>query len=81
MATMVNISQAKAQLSRLIEEVQGGGRIVIGKAGRPVAVIVAYHNDPDPRQLGGWRESDVWIADGFDDPLPTDVQAAFEGRS
>lgn len=81
MATVVNISQAKAQLSRLIEEVQNGGRVVIGKAGRPVAVIVAYHDNPDPRPLGGWSGSDVWIADDFDAPLPADLQAAFEGGS
>lgn len=80
MNTVVNVSEAKAQLSRLIEEVQAGGRVVIGKAGRPMAVMVAYHNDPDPRPLGGWRDRDVWIAEDFDDPLPVDLQAAFEGR-
>lgn len=80
MTSMVNISEAKAQLSRLIEEVQHGGRVVIGNAGRPVAVLVAYTTDPDPRRLGGWRDRDVWIADDFDDPLPTALQAAFEGR-
>lgn len=79
MTRVVNISEAKAQLSRLVEEVQGGGRVVIGNAGRPVAVLVAYSASPDPRPLGGWRDHDVWIADDFDDPLPTDVQTAFEG--
>ncbi|CAN5222818.1 hypothetical protein BH24ACT1_BH24ACT1_06970 [soil metagenome] len=78
MARMVNISEAKAQLSRLVEEVQGGNRIVIGRAGRPVAVLVAYGSSPDPRPLGGWREREVWIAEDFDDPLPADLEAAFE---
>ncbi len=53
---------------------------MIGNAGRPVAVLVAYTADPDPRPLGGWKEGDVWIADDFDDPLPDDLQAAFESR-
>lgn len=79
MAQVVNISEAKAQLSRLVEEVQRGGRVVIGKAGRPVAVLVAYDARPDRRRLGGWRDQDVWIAEDFDAPLPADVQAAFEG--
>lgn len=79
-ARIVNISEAKAQLSRLVEEVQAGGRVVIGNAGRPVAVLTAYGADPDPRPLGGWRNRDVWIADDFDDALPDAMQAAFEGR-
>lgn len=77
----MNISEAKAQLSRLIEEVQRGGRIVIGNAGRPVAVLIGYAADPDPRPLGGWRNRDIWIAEDFDDPLPAELQAAFEGRA
>lgn len=81
MARVVNISEAKAQLSRLVEEVQGGGRVVIGNAGRPVAVLIAYATDPDPRLLGGWQSSDVWIADDFDDALPPDLQAAFEDEA
>lgn len=81
MAQVVNISEAKAQLSRLVNEVQRGGRVVIGRAGRPVAVLVAYDSRPDGRQLGGWRGQDVWIAEDFDAPLPADVQAAFYGGS
>ena len=78
MARTVNISEAKAQLSRLVEEVRGGGRVVIANAGRPVAVLVAYASDPEPRPLGGWRDRDVWVADDFDEPLPPDLQRAFE---
>lgn len=78
MTRVVNISEAKAQLSRLVEEVQGGGRVVIGNAGRPVAVLTSYASSPGPRPLGGWRDQDVWIADDFDAPLPDDLQAAFE---
>lgn len=78
MARMVNITEAKAQLSRLVEEVQGGGRVVIGRAGRPVAVLEAYGSSPDARPLGGWRESGVWIAEDFDDPLPADLRAVFD---
>lgn len=79
MARIVNISEAKAQLSRLVEEARQGRRVVIGKAGRPVAVLTAYEEDPEPRIPGGWS-GHVWIADDFDDPLPEDLQALFEGR-
>ncbi len=75
----MNITEAKAQLSRLVQEVEGGGRVVIGRAGRPVAMLVGYSVDPGPRRLGAWRDADVRIADDFDDPLPDDLQGAFEG--
>lgn len=75
---IVNISEAKAQLSRLVEEAQSGGRVIIGRAGRPVAVLTAYDGDPAPRTLGAWKDQ-VWIAGDFDDPLPDAVQRGFEG--
>lgn len=78
---IVNITEAKAQLSRLVAEVAAGGRIVIGNAGKPVAVLVPYTADPSPRQLGGWRGQQVHIAEDFDDPLPPEVQAAFDGEA
>ena len=79
MTRTVNISEAKAQLSRLVEEVQKGERVVIANAGRPVAVLTAFKADPGPRPMGGWKDRDVWIAEDFDDPLPPEIQAAFEG--
>lgn len=38
MAT-VNVQEAKTHLSRLLERVQSGERIVIARAGRPIAVL------------------------------------------
>jgi prevent-host-death family protein len=78
---VVNISEAKAQLSKLVAEAAAGGRVVIGNAGRPVAVLVAYEADPSPRELGGWRGRRVWVAEDFDAPLPPDLQAAFDGET
>lgn len=80
MARVVNISEAKAQLSRLVAEVQRGRRVIIGKAGRPVAVLSAYDADPEPRTLGGWKGR-VWMSDDFDHPLPDDLQRFFDGRA
>jgi prevent-host-death family protein len=76
---VVNVTEAKAQLSRLLEQARAGERIIIGKAGKPVAVLSAYDADPEPRTLGGW-EGEIWIADDFDDPLPDDLQRHFDGR-
>jgi prevent-host-death family protein len=73
---VVNVTEAKAQLSRLVDEAAAGRRIVIGKAGRPMAVLVAFEEDPSPRRLGGWKGR-VRIAQDFDDPLPEDLLRRF----
>lgn len=77
MTRVVNVTEAKAQLSRLLDEAASGKRVVIGKAGRPVAVLSAFDADPEPRTLGGW-EGKVWVAEDFDDPLPDEIQQHFE---
>ena len=65
MAT-VNVHEAKTHLSRLLERVERGERIVIARAGHPVAVLQAV-DAPAPRRPGDDR---VVIHEDFDDPLP-----------
>lgn len=77
---IVNISDAKAQLSKLVARAEQGDRVVIGRAGRPVAVLVPYRDAPDRRTVDVWRADEVWVADDFDAPLPEDLLAAFEGN-
>ncbi|MFW5741416.1 MAG: type II toxin-antitoxin system Phd/YefM family antitoxin [Myxococcota bacterium] len=72
---IVNISEAKAQLSRLIEEVRKGKTVIIGKAGKPAARLVPY----EPRQghrTPGALAGRIRIAYDFDE-LPPDLAAAF----
>ena len=64
--TVVNVHEAKTHLSRLLERAERGERIVIARAGRPVAVLQAI-DAPPPRTPGHDR---VVIHDDFDDPLP-----------
>lgn len=75
----VNIHEAKTHLSRLLRRVTSGEEIVISRAGKPVARLVAVAEPPRPRELGRDRGK-IWIADDFDAPLPDDVLADFEGR-
>ncbi len=72
---MCNISEAKAQLSALIEAVQRGEEVIIGKAGKPVARIVPYQGARAPRQPGALT-GQIRIAEDFDE-LPADVAEAF----
>jgi prevent-host-death family protein len=69
-----NISQAKAELSALIEEVQKGNEVILAKAGKPVAKLVAYRGPARPRTPGSMA-GQIWIAPDFD-TLPDDMAEA-----
>ena len=71
----VNIHEAKTQLSRLLEEVERGERIVIARAGEPVAVLAPYKAATRRRRLGLFAGEAKMHAD-FDE-LPADIAAAF----
>jgi prevent-host-death family protein len=74
--TIVNVHEAKTHLSRLLDRVAGGEEVVIAKAGKPVARLVAVGR-PGKRRLGD-DVGRVTIADDFDAPLPEGVLADFE---
>lgn len=77
---ITNISEAKASLSKLIERVLRGEEVVIGKAGKPVAKLVPYALNSEPRQLGAGRwKGKIWMADDFDE-LPEDILQLFTGE-
>ena len=75
---IVNIHQAKTQLSKLIEKVLSKEEIIIARAGKPVAKLVPYEPDRQPRRGGEWRGR-VKIAADFD-LLPDELVAAFKGE-
>lgn len=70
----VNIHEAKTQLSRLLEEVEGGERIVIARAGEPLAVLIPYKTAVRRRRLGLFAGEATMHAD-FDE-LPDDIATA-----
>jgi prevent-host-death family protein len=75
----VNLYEAKTQLSRLVERAAAGEEIVIAKAGKPKAKLVPIREEAkrrEPKDLLGI----TFIADDFDEPLPPDLQKAFEGE-
>jgi len=64
---ITNISQAKTSLSSLIKQVQETNEpIIIGKAGKPIAILSAFKENQSPRKLGGSWEGKVKITDDFD---------------
>jgi len=75
----INIHDAKTQFSKLIEAVGRGDEIVITKAGKPAARLVPMQSQKAVRKPGALKGK-MKIAADFDDPLPDDLQAAFEGK-
>ena len=71
-----NISEAKTEFSALIEAVQKGEEVLIGKAGKPVARLVAYRGAARPR-VPGILAGKIKIHDDFDAPLPPEIAKAF----
>lgn len=76
--SVVNIHAAKTQLSRLVEEAASGSEVIIARAGRPIARLVALERKPGRRRLGS-LSGRLQVPDAFDAPLPDEMLAAFEG--
>lgn len=75
---IVNVHQAKTNLSKLIEQVEAGEEVVIARAGKPVVRLVVFTPPVQVRRAGTWR-GQVKMAEDFD-VLPESLLAAFEGR-
>ncbi len=76
----VNIHEAKTHLSQLVEDAARGKEIVIAKAGRPMARLMAITAGRQSRRQGSLAGR-ITIADDFDAPLPPEVLADFEGEA
>ncbi len=70
-----NVSEAKAELSALLEAVSRGEEVLIGKAGVPVARLVRYEGQAEARRPGAMKGK-IKLAADFDE-LPGDLAVAF----
>lgn len=75
MPRTVNIHEAKTHLSRLLEEVAAGERVVISKAGTPVADLVPHH--AASVAFGGLKGEVTYTDDAFE--VDPDIQEMFYG--
>jgi len=79
MTASVNVYEAKTHLSQLLDRAAAGEEIVIARAGRPIARLVALSGALSRGRVpGAWRGK-VSIADDFDE-LPAEMDAAFQGQ-
>jgi prevent-host-death family protein len=74
----LNVAEAKAKFSELVDAAARGDGTIIAKSGTPVAMLVPLAQEKHPPIKYGTLKGKVWIADNFDDPLPDDVLEEFE---
>jgi prevent-host-death family protein len=74
----VNVHEAKTHVSRLLDRAQTGQEFVIAKAGKPVARLGPLVRQGKKRRLG-LLDGKFKVPDDFNEPLPDEVIAAFEG--
>ena len=73
---VVNVYEAKTNLSKLLDRVEQGEEIVLGRSGRPVARLTAYRPRRAPRvpgRLAGkiemaadFADTPAWLIDAFE---------------
>lgn len=77
MNDVVNVHEAKTHFSRLLERAHAGQEIILAKGGKPYARLVPLVSKPVLRQPGRLPGR---LDDDFDEPLPEEELAAWEGR-
>ncbi len=74
--TVVNVHQAKTQLSRLLAQVEAGEDVVIARRGEPVARLVCCR--PKVQRQPDVLKGRVVVPDSFFDPLPEEELSLWE---
>ena len=73
----MNLRQANAQLSRLVDAALMGDEVIIAKGGKPCVRLVPL--DPPARQPGS-AKGKAALTPAFFEHLPADQLAAWDGR-
>lgn len=68
MSKPINVSEAKARLSELIDRALQGEEVVIARRNKPVVRLTVVEPPEKQVRMGRWAGKG-WIADDFDDPI------------
>jgi prevent-host-death family protein len=72
----INVHEAKTHFSKLLERVAQGEEVIIAKAGKPVAKLVAIDSER-PRFKLESAKGEFVVPDDFNDPLPKEIEDLF----
>ncbi len=76
----VNIAEAKAKLSQLVDLAERGEEVILARHGRPVAKIVRlgeHVTERYPNRGLGIDRGRFEVPDDFDDPMPLEFMRYF----
>ena len=65
---VINVHQAKTQLSQLLVRVQRGEEIVIANRGKPVALLSPYRESQVQERISGRLRGQFTVPDDFNEP-------------
>ena len=74
--TVVNMHEAKTQLSRLVDQAAKGQSFIIGKAGAPPVRVVALDPPAEPQRLG-FLSGEISVPKDFDRMGASEIEALF----
>jgi prevent-host-death family protein len=79
---IVNIHEAKTNLSRLLGKVSQGGSFIIARAGKPVARVTSIR-DPDPGPVSrlGFLRGQIRVPDDFDHMGKDEILSMFGDKN
>jgi prevent-host-death family protein len=77
MPMIVNVHEAKTQLSRLLEKAHAGEEIILAKSGKPYARLMPLAPDQSRRRPGRLPGR---LGDDFFEPLPPEELDAWEEK-
>ncbi len=79
---IVNIHDAKTQLSRLVEHAAKGEAFIIAKAGKPMVKVVPLdHADTGVERRIGFMAGEFSVPDDFDHMGGDEIADLFSGRA
>ena len=79
---IINIHQAKTQLSRLVEQAAQGEPFVIAKAGKPLVKVMALDApETEQQQRLGFMAGQIAVPDDFDRMGDAEIEQLFGGTA
>jgi prevent-host-death family protein len=75
----VNIYEAKTHFSKYVEQAESGQDVIIARGGKQVARLTSIEPKKNPVRFGVLKGK-VQVSADFDEALPDEVLAGFEGR-
>jgi prevent-host-death family protein len=77
---IVNIHEAKTNLSRLMEKVAKGESFIIAKAGKPIGKVVPIDEAEKPKKRRiGFMKGMIKVPDDFDTMMADEIEEMFYG--